>query len=194
MSLSKHVRTKEDKKEEIDDEDLSMPQLRRETTSDYHISEPELEISFDNILFISDRPMNKDIQEKLNDFNGIRSFDKSLFLNRTTKQLMESDVKHIWCNVSSSHCREWLSKTLPNNKSYDVVCVYKGLKTQKWLVDIKSVCQRAIIVKFKRLQNLKTLNLGEDLRSGFIDIHRPISCIEELLGCTGMLTDKKKQA
>lgn len=190
MSLSRII-----KKNSTDEKGLDPPVVVRETTPEHEIDEKKEDdyISFDHILFISDRAITTDIQEKLSDFKGVRSFEKSLFLNRSCEQLLNQGVHHIWANVSSKNCRDWISKSLSQNKSYDVVIVYDGNKHQKWISDIKECYDKPIVVKFKRLKSLKTLNLALDLSSGMIEIHRPLSCLEDLLGCSGLLTGEKKR-
>lgn len=188
MSLSSKIKIAEDEKK-IEDTD-------EETGSSFVKDSVDQEPQFNNIMFISNCDITDEIRENLSDYSGIRTFDKRIFLNRTCQQLFESKVTHVWCNVSNKHAREWISKNVKHNTIYDIVIPFARDKSQKWIKDVSNLCgddRKPLICKFKRLNKLRSLDIREDLMSGLSEIHSPISCIEQVLGCMGKLDSKKNK-
>jgi len=203
MSLS----SKLTKKAVTGDEPLAKPVLVRQKAMEISdlvtehdedeviLDEPEedAEDKFKNILFISDRPLSKEIQTELSQYNNIKQFDVETFANRSLSTLLDMNVTHIWVNLKVREGRNYLKTQLMKPHKYGVIVCYHGNKNQKWIKQLES--KTDYLCKLSELNKLKSLTYGElqEKISNSIDIHEPAkSLLFELLTCSSAIIKSKK--
>ena len=215
MSLSSKLKMKSDKKPDNlrtdDNEDLlekmkallslQPPELKRQTREQEPESEPEPEpepepelapdISFQNVMFISDKKLDDHIRTQLG-FKEVRSYDSN-FTNRKPEALLEAGIKHIWVNISEKKAKQWLELNL-KNETYTTILIHDASKNNKFLADLKPHC--AHMCKLKDVQRLSALSFDELMSQmeSLVKIHSPASCLGELFGCSGNITRASKNA
>ena len=137
-------------------------------------------------VFVSDRDLPADLEERINQFGKVFSFDNKLFMNRKWEDLAKVETfSHVWLNLANSDCKSWLQEHLEGCDPFWGVAAYKVNKKSKWLNDVKDIIK--VVCKFDNLTDITALTrseLEEKIKNGIRYIHSPPSRLASLCGCS----------
>lgn len=144
-----------------------------------------------NYMFIADCGMTTPIKQQLKSYTNIRSFDNN-FVNRSTLDLLQNGIEHIWVNIKNARARRWLELNLKPCVCYTKVLVWRGSKLNKFLSDVRPYID--IESKISNLNKLNALSLDELMGKldDHIGIHSPANILAACFGCSKQVSSKKK--
>tara|TARA_R110000796_G_scaffold120188_5_gene234338 strand:+ start:2079 stop:2708 length:630 start_codon:yes stop_codon:yes gene_type:complete len=146
-----------------------------------------IDFPFTNCMFISCNGIDKSIKEHVACFEPIRQYSAN-FINRSTQDLMDNGVEHIWCDISKEKCRQWVQLNVKNSV-YTPICIFKH-KRSKYVEDLKEHCR--FTIRIKDLRHVHGLSLAEVMTKlqDRVYVHKTPNCFMACLGLSRVI-DKK---
>ena len=154
--------------------------ITNQSPDQFKIELPKEADQWNQILFISDTDLDESIRKQLEKYSNIQEFDKKLFANRDSKQIVDLGINKLWVNVKGKNARIFISENIQDfNTSWKIVLCYKNNPTDSWVEDLVSFSHAVLSVdKLKSLRSLSIDELINKIRTSSVKITPPpITCL-----------------
>lgn len=115
------------------------------------------DVGYGHILFVSDKTLNKNLEDHIKRYGRLDTHDRDLFQNRTLADLIDRGIEHLWFDNNNQYARDWITLNLSDNKEFKVICVHNGSKKQKWIDD----CNPHASIQYSEFVRIKSLDMKE---------------------------------